>query len=151
VLIVALLGSIGAGLGLSVGLAFNVRLAAHTGDTVLASLINFVGGALVTGILFAIGIGATRDATVAPLWAYLGGAVGAVYVTLALFTARQLGVAASTAAVTLGQVAGARLIDAFGWLGQVQHAVSLADIAGTILLFAAVVLLSKERAGLVKP
>jgi bacterial/archaeal transporter family-2 protein len=77
--------------------------------------------------------------------------VGAAYVTLALFTARQLGVAASTAAVTLGQVAGARLIDAFGWLGQVQHPVSLADIAGTVMLFAAVVLLSRERAGLVKP
>ncbi len=147
-LLVALLGSVGAGLGLSVGLALNVRLARHVGGAQVASLVNFVVGALVTGILF-LGItlfGSGGFADGAPSWAYLGGAVGAAFVSFTLLTARQLGVAASTAAVTFGQIAAARLIDTFGWLGQTQRDLRWTGLLGALLLLGAVVLLAHERA-----
>ncbi len=146
-LLAALLGTLGAGMGLSLGLVFNLRLAAHTGHAVLASLVNFGAGLLVTSLLTLLGVlGPANSPTGAPVWAFLGGVVGAAYVTATLKTAQVLGVAASTAGVTLGQLLGARLIDALGLLGQPLRPVSVLDMLGAALLLAAVVLLARERA-----
>ena len=145
-LLAAVLGTLGAGLGLSVGLVFNVRLARHTGHPVLASLVNFLVAFLLTSLLALLGVlGTSRLPVHAPLWVFGGGLVGAAYVTMTLFTARALGVAASTAGVTLGQILGARLIDAYGLLGQQTRPLSGADVLGVALLFLAVALLSRER------
>ena len=142
----ALLGTVGAGLGLSVGLVFNVRLAQHAGHPVLASLVNFLVAFVLTSVLALLGIlGMAHLPTHAPLWAFGGGLVGATYVTLTLFTARALGVAASTAGVTLGQILGARLIDALGLLGQQVRPVGSAAVIGVVLLFLAVGILARER------
>lgn len=145
--IAALLGTLGAGLGLSLGLVINLRLAAYAQHAVLASLVNFLGGLLVTALLAVFGVlGPASLPAGAPIWAYLGGAVGAAYVTGSLLSARRLGVAASTAGVTLGQMLAARLIDALGLLGQPVRPVSLPGVLGALLLLAAVVLLARERA-----
>lgn len=147
-LLAALLGTTGAGLGLSVGLVFNVRLAGHARHPVLASLVNFAVAFVLTSVLALLGVlGTAQLPTHAPLWVFGGGLVGAAYVTLTLFTARALGVAASTAGVTLGQIVGARVIDTFGLLGQQVRPVSLLDLLGLGLLFLAVTLLARERAG----
>jgi bacterial/archaeal transporter family-2 protein len=146
-LIAAMLGTFGAGLGLSLGLVINLRLAAHSRHAVLASLVNFLGGLLVTSLLAVLGVlGPARLPVTAPGWAFLGGVVGAAYVTGTLLSARRLGVAASTAGVTLGQIVGARLIDALGLLGQPLRPVSLPGVLGAALLLLAVVLLARERA-----
>ena len=143
----AFLGTVGAGLGLSMGLVFNVRLAQHAGHPVLASLVNFLVAFVLTSGLALLGIlGTAHLPSHAPLWAFGGGLVGATYVTLTVFTARALGVAASTAGVTLGQILGARLIDAFGLLGQQVRPVSNAALIGVVLLFLAVAVLARERA-----
>jgi transporter family-2 protein len=141
--IIPLIGAISAGLGLSLGLVLNVRLAGHSGQPVLASLINFLVGTTVTLSLALLGQASFPAG--AEAWMWLGGAVGAGYVVLTLFTARLLGVAASTAGVTLGQILGARIIDAFGLLGQPVRPVSLTAILGAALLVAAVLILARER------
>ncbi|WP_420597470.1 DMT family transporter [Deinococcus sp.] len=142
-----ILGALGAGFGLSLGLVINLRLNQHTRLPVLTSLINFVGGLAIMALLAALGVlGPGRLPIDAPVWAFLGGVVGAAYVTLTLLTAGALGVAASTAAVTLGQIAGARLIDAFGLLGQPARPITLPALLGAALLLAAVILLARERA-----
>ncbi|AWN24629.1 hypothetical protein DKM44_10990 [Deinococcus irradiatisoli] len=146
--VAALLGTLGAGLGLSVGLVFNVRLAQHARHPVLASFVNFLVAFVLTSLLALLGLlGPAQLPGQAPLWIFGGGLVGALYVTLTLFTARALGVAASTAGVTLGQILGARLIDAFGLLGQPVRPVSSAALVGVGLLFLAVAVLARERAG----
>lgn len=146
-MLAALLGTLGAGLGLSLGLALGVRLAAHARHPVLASLVNFVVGFALTASLTGLGLGGEVHSPLgAPTWTLLGGVVGAAYVTATLFTARALGVAASTAAVTLGQLLGARIIDALGLLGQRVQPVSAADVLSAALLLGAVALLARERA-----
>ena len=101
---------------------------------------------MVTSLLALLGVlGVSQLPVHAPLWAFGGGLVGAAYVTMTLFTARALGVAVSTAGVTLGQILGARIIDAYGLLGQQARPVSGADVLGVALLFLAVALLSRER------
>ena len=146
-MLAALLGTLGAGLGLSLGLVFNLRLAAYAGHAVLASLINFVAGLLVTSLLTLLGVlGPASLPGGAPAWVFLGGVVGAAYVTATLKAAQVLGVAASTAGVTLGQMLGARLLGAFGLLGQPVRMPGVSDVLGAALLLAAVVLLALERA-----
>ena len=126
-LLAAVLGTLGAGLGLSVGLVFNVRLARHTRHPVLASLVNFLVAFVVTSVLALLGVlGASQLPVHAPLWVFGGGLVGAAY-------------------VTLGQILGARLIGAYGLLGQQARPVSGADVLGVALLFLAVTLLARER------
>lgn len=147
-LLAALIGTLGAGLGLSLGLVFNVRLAGHARHPVLASLVNFAVAFALTTALAGLGVlGAAHIPVHAPLWMFGGGLLGAAYVTLTLFTARALGVAVSTAGVTLGQILGARVIDALGLLGQQVRPVGGADLLGVALLFVAVALLARERAG----
>lgn len=141
-----LLGTLGAGFGLSLGLALNLRLSAHTRQPMLASFINFAGGLAVMSTLSLLGVMGPAAWPAAPWWAFLGGVVGAAYVTLTLLSAARLGVAASTAAVTLGQLAGARLIVGFGWLNQPTRILSLTDVLGAALLLVAVALLARERA-----
>lgn len=146
-MLAALLGTLGAGLGLTLGLVFNVRLASHARNAVLASLTNFTVGFAVTALLALLHVGGRPELPLGlPLWTYLGGLVGAAYVTGTLYTARALGVAASTASVTLGQILTARVIDHFGLLGQPERPVTAAHAAGALLLFAAVTLLARERA-----
>jgi len=146
-LVAPLLGTVGAGLGLSLGLVFNVRLARHAGHPVLASLMNFLVAFTLTSVLALLSVlGTSHLPTHAPLWAFGGGLVGVTYVTLTLLTARALGVAASTAGVTLGQILGARVIDGFGLLGQHVRPVSGTAVLGVVLLFLAVTLLARERA-----
>ncbi|ADV68136.1 DMT family transporter [Deinococcus maricopensis] len=142
-MLIALLGTLGAGLGLSVGLAINVRLAGHARHALLASLVNFLGGALVTGLATLL-LPAHLHAT-APAWAYLGGLIGAIYVTLTLRTAAQLGLTASTAATTLGQIAGALLVDGFGLFGVTAHPPRPTHLLAGAILLLAVVLLARER------
>ena len=144
-MLVALLGTLGAGLGLSLGLVVNMRLAAHTCRPVLASLVNFVMGLAVSLALLALRGGASWPGG-APLWTLFGGVVGAAYVTLTLLTAQALGVAISTAGVTLGQILGARVIDACGLLGQPVRPVSAGALLGAVLLLGAVALLARQRA-----
>lgn len=140
-----LLGTIGAGLGLSAGLAFNLRLARSLGTPLAATLVNFtVGAALLLG-LWLLGVDGARPDALPPLWTLLGGLLGATYVTLSLIGAARLGVGLSTVAVTLGQVLGALLIGAAGWLGQTPQRPTLTAWLSAALLLGAVALLARDR------
>ncbi|ACO47940.1 DMT family transporter [Deinococcus deserti] len=140
-----LLGTLGAGIGLSAGLAFNLRLARALGSPLAATLVNFmVGAALLLG-LWLLGVDGTRPSALPPLWMLCGGLLGATYVTLSLIGAARLGVGLSTVAVTLGQVLGALLIGTVGWLGQPSQRPTLAALLSAALLLGAVALLARDR------
>lgn len=140
-----LLGTLGAGLGLSAGLAFNLRLARAVGTPLAASLVNFVVGAALLLGLWWLGVDGARPSALPPPWMLLGGLLGASYVTLSLIGAARLGVGLSTVAVTLGQVLGALLIGAAGWLGQAPQRPTPAALLSAALLLGAVALLARDR------
>ncbi len=143
--LVVVLGTIGAGLGLAAGLAFNLRLAKSLGTPLAASFVNFVVGAATLLILWWLGLDGTRPTVIPPLWMLCGGLLGSSYVTLSLIGAARLGVGVSTVAVTLGQVLGALIITGFGWLGQTPQTPSLTGILSAVLLLAAVAVLANDR------
>ncbi|MDV6375221.1 DMT family transporter [Deinococcus arenicola] len=143
--LIALIATIGAGIGLSAGLAFNLRLAAVLGSPLIATLVTFfVGAALLLG-LWTLGVDSARPDAWPPLWTLLGGVLGVTYVTLSLITGARLGAGASTVAVTLGQVLGASVITGLGWLGQTAQPPTLAGLLSAALLLGAVALLAADR------
>lgn len=143
--LLTLLGTVGAGLGLAAGLAFNLRLAAALGLPLAATLVNFVVGAALLLTLWVLGVDRALPAGLPPLWMFLGGAFGASYVALSLTVAARLGAGVSTVAVTLGQVLGALAVTGLGWLGQAQQLVGLPAVLSALCLLGAVVVLARDR------
>jgi transporter family-2 protein len=81
------------------------------------------------------GLGGIRNLGEAPLHVAIGGGLaGALYVGSIVFTVRALGVGGLTALTISGQLGVAMLIDHMGWLGVERSPVTMAKIAGVVLL-----------------
>lgn len=141
-LLVALL----AGALIPVQTIFNGLLGRSLGNTVQATTASF----LVATLAMLLGAAATQTAlptgaqlgAVSPL-AWLGGAIGAVYITGVVFVAPRIGIATVTVLVVVGQVLSAMLIEHFGWLGAPQQPLSLHRLAGVALLVLGVLAIRK--------
>jgi len=70
-----------------------------------------------------------------PLWAWLGGAAGVVYITAALLLTPKMGAASFIACVIGGQMLASLLIDHFGLVGLPVKAANLGRIGGVALMF----------------
>ena len=75
---------------------------------------------------------------------FLGGTLGAVYVTVALIAVRTLGASGLTAVVITGQLLISVVIDRFGLLGIARSPIGAGRILGLVLLAAGVVLVVRK-------
>ncbi len=80
----------------------------------------------------------------APWWAWTGGIAGVVLVFLALVLAPKLGATALVASIIGGQMLCSLVFDQFALIGFHHHPINLARIAGTVLLFAGVLLIQRS-------
>jgi len=122
----------GAFLPLQAGI--NRRLAHYVGGAVRASMISFFVGAFVllaVTLLFTRGGAKPGDA---PWWAWIGGALGAFYVTSTVVVPGRIGVAAYFGILVAAQLVMSVLADQFGWLGFEQHAITPLRTLGVALL-----------------
>lgn len=69
-----------------------------------------------------------------PWWIWSGGLIGVMYIVLSIFLLPRIGAALLFASIIVGQLAGSILIDHYGWLGAPVQRLSLARIAGALLL-----------------
>jgi bacterial/archaeal transporter family-2 protein len=115
------------GLGLSVQVAMNTRMRGFAAGPVGAALISFAVGTLAL-------------LAEAPWWSWGGGLLGAVYVLGAVVLAPRIGPGALLGAVVAGQMSAALLLEHFGWLGTVQHPVSVLRVLGVLLIVGGVAL-----------
>ena len=101
--------------------------------SVVALAVSFV--ALLTLAALTDGLGGIRNIGDAPLHVAIGGGIaGAVYVGSIVFTVRALGAGGLTALTIAGQLGVAIVIDHFGWLGVERSPISVAKVAGVVLL-----------------
>jgi transporter family-2 protein len=137
-----------AGAGVLVGMQapINARLGRALGSIQAASLSFIVGTvALVTiSVISSGGLGTFNDLSRPPWWAFIGGLLGATYVTVAILTVRTLGVSALTAAVIAGQLTIAVVIDRFGLLGVARQPIGPQRIVGLVLLVIGVALVVRR-------
>lgn len=126
-----------AGAAVAAQAGVNATLARGVGGPVHAALVSFAVGTLALAFV-AIArhdplptAGALAEL---PLWAWIGGLLGAFFVTVAIVAAPRLGAAALVAAVIAGQLGAALVIDHFGWAGFEPRAATLQRVAGVGLL-----------------
>ena len=130
--LVALQAPINSGLGRAVGTFGAASMSFAIGTTVLVAIAAVTGGWNVSGLS---GLS----------WEYfLGGLLGAVYVTSVLVTVRTLGAGGVTAATIAGQLSASVLIDRLGVLGLEQKPISVGRVVGVLLLVAGVLLIVRE-------
>ena len=135
------------GAALPVQAGVNARLGREMGSPLIGALISFLVGT-VSLILVIVASRAFPNLSAVtfgkiPVWAWVGGIIGAVYVTLALLAAPRLGFALFTAAAIAGQLITSLILDHFGLLGAERHPVSLMRLLGVALLVAGIALIRR--------
>ena len=120
----------------------NAALAKSLGDPVWAAAMQFGIGFLLLGVLAVFrghspSLAQIKDV---PWWALTGGALGAIWVVAAIWSVPRLGLVTMFAAMILGQLVAALLIDSGGIFGMEARSISLTRIAAVGLVASGVVL-----------
>lgn len=138
--------AVAAGAVLPIQVGVNSTLRQGIGSPVVAALISFAVG---TVCLLAYAIAARSAWPTAqmlgklPVWAWLGGALGAYFVTTTILVAPKLGAANLVALTIAAQLIGSLLLDHYGLIGFAQHGINTARIVGALLLIAGTMLIVK--------
>jgi bacterial/archaeal transporter family-2 protein len=119
--------------------ATNSALAGQLNSVTLTAGVSYLVGAV-----FLFGLMQLRrvkadwlEARRAPLWAWLGGAVGSAYVVGSVLLTQALGAAVATIFVIASQIVTAILLDHFGVLGLPKRRINRARLVAALLTFAA--------------
>ncbi len=148
-MLIALLGAGSGGGFLSVGAAANARLRQSLGSPIAAAAINFCVGASTLTLLLGLGLfgpQALDRLGQVPWWAFCGGGLGAIYVTVNTLVVSRLGLTTTTLAVVCSQMLLSLVIDQWGWFGLEPHPLSAARVVAIGLLLGAVTLTQLDRA-----
>lgn len=124
--------------------AINARLREGLDAPFTASAISFGGGVLILlGLVAAIGSQRPRRDLLpaVPVWAFLGGACGAVYVASSVILVPEFGAAISTALIVSGQNIVSLALDHFGWVRLPRRPATGRRVTGVALLLLGVVLI----------
>lgn len=124
----------------------NGRMAVHMGGPMQAALVSFSVGWLALmalNLAFNHTLPVADAARTAPWWAWAGGLMGAVVVTLAAFAVPRIGVATYVSAFIAGQLTAALFYDHFGLLGQAVREVTPLRFVGVVLMGVGVYLIRR--------
>jgi transporter family-2 protein len=135
--------AVGAGLVLQVGM--NMALGRAFGSPVAASMVNFLVGsaALAVFVLLRSDLPGRAAIAGAPAWAWFGGLLGAMYVTVATLAGPRLGALLLLALTVAGQMVASIIVDHYGLLGFAQQPVTAMRLLGVALLVAGIVLVAR--------
>jgi bacterial/archaeal transporter family-2 protein len=126
--------------------AINNKLTTFTQSPVLAALISFFVGTVTLLIYCLVGgiplsnLSFTRNA---PPVAWIGGFIGAIYVSMVAFLVPRLGVALLFSLIVAGQMLITLVFDHYGILGVPVKAINLPRLIGVLLVIAGVILVRR--------
>ena len=119
----------------------NATLAKYVGGAVRASFVSFTIGAIVLLVVVALFYrGEHMRAGHAPWWAWIGGALGAFYVTSTVVVPPRMGAAAFFGILVAAQLVMSVLADQFGWLAFEQRSITPLRAVGVAMLVGGAVL-----------
>jgi transporter family-2 protein len=130
------------GTAISLQAPINAALAQELGGPVPAAAVSFgVGFIVLLAIALAQGQGeAFLKLPQVPAWTLVGGCLGAWYVLTSVWGVSQLGVVTLIAALILGQMTAAMVIDATGALGVTVREITPTRIGAAVLVLAGLIL-----------
>ena len=123
----------------------NIRLGKSIESAVYASMLSFVVGVfsmLIYIVLIKQNVSWAGLKT-APAFAWIGGALGAFYVTATMLAFTRLGPALTFGLVVAGQMIIAVLLDHFNIMVAQQHSINIWRILGVVMVVAGVVVIRK--------
>jgi len=123
----------------------NAALARNVGVYESAFCSFFVGTVCALGIVIFFGSGSLWNVTGVPWWQLIGGMLGLVVVTALILAVPKIGVTAAMVAILAGQLGTGLLIDQYGWFGVPARPVQWQRLAGVVLLFVAIWLISARK------
>jgi transporter family-2 protein len=131
----AIVFSLAAGIAGAAQASISGALGRRVGTIGAAGLGVVLAAILVVALALALGRGGSIvSALHQPLWLWLGGLFGAVIVLAIAYAPPRIGTFATVALLIAGQLAAGALIDAYGWLGSPRIPVTLARVAGLVLV-----------------
>jgi bacterial/archaeal transporter family-2 protein len=126
--------------------AINNKMAAFVDSPILAALVSFFVGTVAL-FIYSLATGTTLgnllSARQAPVVAWLGGILGAFFVTAVIIAVPRLGVAMTFSLIVAGQMLITLFLDHFGFLGLEERPISIPRILGVILIIGGVVLIRR--------
>lgn len=126
--------------------SLNNRMATSLSSPILATLVSFVVGT-VSLLIYVIASGEKiADVSLArnaPVFAWLGGLLGAFFVASTIILLPRLGVVLTISLVIAGQMIMSLIIDHFGLLGTPVKEINLARVSGVILIGVGAVIIRK--------
>ncbi|WP_127145582.1 DMT family transporter [Pelagibacterium montanilacus] len=136
--ILALLAAVCAGALLAVQAPINATLARATGDPVSAACLNFLVGFLVLAVIWAFrGTPLPKGLfSNTPVWVWVGGTMGAFYISVLIWSVPIIGAFTVTAGVVFGQLVAALLLDRYGAIGLPVQEITWPRLAGLGLVMA---------------
>lgn len=129
------------GMGVVIQSGANTQLSSLLGNPFLAALISFTTGML---CLLLVNIGTGTDPALLSAdnimrtrwWMWLGGVLGAFFITSVIFIAPIIGPARLFGVIIASQLIFSVVVDHYGWLGFTAQPINLKKIIGVILLIA---------------
>ena len=132
------------GAAIAVQALANTRLRVALGTPVWAAVAQFVVGLM---LLLGVVVVSRQPAPLMgglarmPLWGWLGGAVGALFIVVSIVLTPRLGTAVTLATITVGQMVAALVLDHYGWLGAPVIRLSLPRVLGAACLLLGIFLM----------
>ena len=125
--------------------ALNARLGKSIDNPAVAALISFAIGAIALSLYVIITKQSVSWAAIksVPSYAWLGGLLGAFYVTAIIFAFPRIGPALTFGLIVTGQMIIAILLDHFNILVTQQHSINIWRILGVVLIIAGVIIIRK--------
>ena len=132
---IAIAFSLAAGIAGAAQASISGALGRRVGTIGAAGFGVILAAVLVIALAVVVGRGGSIAAAIhEPLWLWLGGLFGAVIVVAIAYAPPRIGTFATVALLIAGQLVAGALIDAFGWLGSPRIPVTLARVAGLVLV-----------------
>lgn len=135
-----------AGTLMPVQAGINNKLAKGVSNTITAAFISFAVGMLVLFVFllvtkqFQFNTAAVKNE---PSWIWLGGVLGAIFVTTMTFMVPKLGASLAFTVAIAGQLCISVIIDHYGWLGVPINPISIKKIGGIVLVIVGVFFIRK--------
>ena len=140
-----------AGMILPMQPGINSMLQSKLGSAWVAALVSFTVGTLILLATVAL-LRVSANPNIlpdlpsirsAPWWAWLGGLIGAIFVSSSIVLAPKLGAVLFVGAVVFGQMFSSVLLDQFGAVGYAKQSVNPGRLAGVLLILIGVAMILK--------
>jgi transporter family-2 protein len=135
-----------AGLAAPTQFAINSQLRQVVGGPVLAAALSFLVGTIIllmAAVVLSRSVPELGPIMSAPPWMYLGGLLGAFYVSASIVLTPRLGVATTIGLFLAGQVIASIAIDHFGLFGVAVQPASIPRILGALLIIVGVAVVQR--------